>query len=176
VAKAKRITFWFVISVLILLLASLAFLYFVPGYDMYIVRSGSMVPAINVGDLVITGPPNGLIGGELEAGKIVTYQHGNELITHRVQSVNSRTLVTKGDALEDPDPWSVDLDTVRGVYLFKIPYWGYVINFIQTKTGWFLAIVIPAALLILWLVKDIVKEAFSDAHIRDNKEEVVTKK
>ncbi len=174
--KIVKILKWSILAVLGLILAGLAFLYFAPGYDMYIVRSGSMVPAINTGDLVITGPLNGLIGGEVKAGKIVTYQHGKELITHRVQSVNNHTLVTKGDALEDPDPWSVDLDTVRGVYLFKIPYWGYVINFIQTKTGWFLAIVIPAALLILWLVKDIVKEAFSDAHIRDNKEEVVTKK
>ena len=161
--KIKRVTFWFMTSALILLLASLAFLYFAPGYDMYIVRSGSMTPAINTGDLVITGPLNGLIGGEVEVGKVVTYQHGHELITHRVQSVHGNTIATKGDALEDPDPWSVTLDMVKGVYLFKIPYWGYVVNFIQTKLGWFLAIVIPAALLVLWLVKDIVKEAFSSA-------------
>ena len=161
--KKMKILKWSILSILGLILASLAFLYFAPGYDMYIVRSGSMVPAINTGDLVITGPLNGLIGGEVEAGKIVTYQHGHELITHRVQSVNGNTLVTKGDALEDPDPWSVTLDTVKGVYFFKIPYWGYVVNFIQTKLGWFLAIVIPAALLVGWLVKDIVKEAFSHA-------------
>jgi hypothetical protein len=55
------------------------------------------------------------------------------------------------------------MSDVRGVYLFKIPSVGYVTNFIQTKTGWFLTIIIPGALLTLWLVKDIVKEAFSEA-------------
>jgi hypothetical protein len=40
---------------------------------------------------------------------------------------------------------------------------GYVTRFIQTKTGWFITIIVPGALLTLWLVKDIVKEAFSEA-------------
>ncbi len=161
--KIVKILKWSILAVLGLILAGLAFLYFAPGYDMYIVKSGSMVPAINIGDLVITGPLNGLIGGEVKPGTIVTYQRGHELITHRVQSINGATLMTKGDALEDPDPWSISMSSVNNVYLFKIPYWGYVVNFIQTKLGWFLAIVIPAALLVLWLVKDIVKEAFSHA-------------
>jgi hypothetical protein len=72
-------------------------------------------------------------------------------------------LTTRGDAVEDPDPWDVTLSDVRGVYLFKIPSVGYLTNFIQTKTGWFITIIIPGALLTLWLVKDIVKEAFSEA-------------
>lgn len=169
----RKVLKWSMLAILGLILASLAFLYFAPGYDMRIVRSGSMVPVINVGDLVISGPVNGLINGEIKARTIVTYQHGKDLITHRVQSIEGNGLVTKGDALEEADPWLVTLDTVQSVYLFKIPYWGYVVNFIQTKTGWFLAIVIPAALLVLWLVKDILKEAFSNAHIEDNKEEVV---
>jgi len=146
-----------------LILAALAFIYFAPGYDMYIVKSGSMVPAINVGDLVIAGPVNGPINGEVKPGTVVTYQHSKELITHRVLSMDGTTLVTKGDALEDPDPWAVTMVNVRGVYLFKIPYVGYAVNFIQTKLGWFLAIIIPSALLVLWLAKDIVKEAFSNA-------------
>jgi len=122
-----------------------------------------MRPAINMGDLIITGPLNGPLNGEIKPGTIVTYEYSKELITHRVQSIDGTTLVTKGDATEDPDPWSVTVSNVRGIYLFKIPYVGYTTSFIQTKLGWFLAIIIPAALLVCWLAKDIVKEALSDA-------------
>ncbi|MFC1943121.1 signal peptidase I [Chloroflexota bacterium] len=152
-----------VLSVLVLVLAGLAFLYFVPGYNLYLVRSGSMTPALNVGDLIITGPMDGPINGEVKPGTIITYEYSKELITHRVRSIDDKTLVTKGDATEEPDPWSVTMSDVRGVYLFKIPFVGYLTNFVQSKTGWFLTIIIPATLLVLWLVKDIVKEAFSEA-------------
>lgn len=152
-----------VLAVLVLILAALAFLYFVPDYNLLLVRSESMRPAINMGDLIITGPVSGPINGEVEPGTIITYEHSKELVTHRVESIDGEALVTKGDAVEDSDPWSVEMSSVRGVYLFKIPYVGYVTSFVQTKLGWFLSIIIPAALLVGWLAKDIVKEAFSRA-------------
>ena len=152
-----------VVTVLVLILAALAFLYFVPDYSLLLVRSESMTPVLNMGDLIITGPVNGPINGEVEPGTIITYEHSKELITHRVESIDDKALVTKGDAVEDSDPWSVEMSSVRGVYLFKIPYVGYVTSFVQTKLGWFLSIIIPAALLVGWLAKDIVKEAFSRA-------------
>jgi len=154
-----KIFIWLVSAVLVLIVASLAFVYFSPGYDLRLVRSESMRPAVNMGDLIITGPMN----GEPQPGTIVTYERNEELITHRVESIDGKTLVTKGDAVEDADPWSVTLSDVRGIYLFKIPYVGYVTSFVQTKFGWFLAIIIPTALLVAWLVKDIIKATFSDA-------------
>ena len=161
--KTAKIFIWLVSAVLVLVVAGLVFIYFSPGYDLRMVRSESMRPAVNMGDLIITGPLNGPINGELKPGTIVTYEYQKELITHRVQSVNGETIVTKGDAVEGPDSWPVTLSDVRGIYLFKIPYVGYVTSFVQTKFGWFLAIIIPAALLVAWLVKDILKAAFSDA-------------
>jgi signal peptidase len=154
---------WMVIAVLGLVLVGLAFLYFSPGYNLYLVRSESMRPTFNMGDLIITGPLNNPISGEIKPGTIITYEHSNELITHRTLSIESETLITKGDATEDADPWTATLSDVKGIYLFKIPYVGYLTSFIQTKLGWFLVIIIPAALLVCWLAKDIVKEAFSDA-------------
>lgn len=149
-----KILGWLVTIVLALIIASFLFLYFSPSYDMRLVRSESMQPAINLGDIVITGP----LGDEVEPGTIVTYQHGEELITHRVISVDGDTLVTQGDAVEDPDPWPVNLSDVKGVYLFKIPYIGYLANFISTKLGWFLVIILPATALVALLVRDIFKE------------------
>jgi len=154
---------WLVSIVLGIVITGLAFLYFSPGYDLRLVRSESMKPAVNMGDLIITGPLNGPINGEVKPGTIVTYEYSKELITHRVQSIDGTALVTQGDAVEDPDSWPVTMSDVRGVYLFRIPYVGYVTSFVQTKSGWFLSIIIPAALLVCWLAKDIVKEALSDA-------------
>ncbi len=158
-----KIFTWLVSAVLVLIVAGLGSIYFSPGYSLLLVRSESMRPAVNIGDLIITGPLNGPINGEIKPGMIITYEYSKELITHRVQSIDGVTLVTQGDAVEDPDPWAVTVSDVRGIYLFKIPYIGYVTSFVQTKFGWFLAIIIPAVLLVAWLVKDILKEAFSDA-------------
>lgn len=152
-----KIPVWIVTIILALVLAGVAFLYFSPGYDMRLVRSESMKPAINMGDLVVTGPVGGLFSGEIEEGDVVTYQRGDELVTHRVLSVEGDTLVTKGDAVEDPDPWAVTLSDVRGVYLFKVPYAGYLANFIRTKFGWFLVIILPATALVALLIRDIFK-------------------
>ncbi|MDD4876831.1 MAG: signal peptidase I [Dehalococcoidales bacterium] len=152
-----------ILVMLCIILIGLGIIFISPDYNLYMVRSESMTPTVNMGDLIITGPMNGPINGEVNPGTIVTYEHNQELITHRVQSVDGTTLVTKGDAVEGADPWPVAVSNVRGVYLFKIPYIGYMTSFVQTKVGWFISIIVPAALLVMWLVKDIVKEAFSNA-------------
>ena len=164
---------WLVSIVLALVIAGFVFVYFSPHYDICLVRSESMKPAINMGDMVITGPLDGPLSGEVEPGTIVTYQRGEELVTHRVLSVDGDTLVTKGDAVEDPDARSVNLSDVRGVYLFKIPYIGYVSSFVQTKVGWFLAIIIPATALVALLIRSIYKELRSDSEKVARKREVM---
>jgi len=161
--KVKKIISRVVLAIACLVLASLIFIYFSDDYSLYIVRSESMRPTINMGDLVITGPVDGPIKGELKPGTIVTYEHARETVTHRVESINGATLVTRGDAAEEADPWKVELADVKGVFLFKVPYMGYATSFIQSRFGWFMAIIVPAAALVLWLVKDIVKEALSSA-------------
>ncbi len=114
-----------------------------------------MKPTINMGDIIITGPLN----GEVKPGTIVTYELGKALVTHRALSVDGDTLVTKGDAMEDPDPRPVTISQVVGVYLFKIPNIGYLSNFIRTKPGWFGIVILPAMVLVSFIVKDVVKEA-----------------
>jgi len=159
----QKIISRFFIIVLGLVVAGLAFVYFMDGYNLYMVRSESMTPAILMGDMIITGPPDSQINGEVKPGTVVTYERSKELITHRVLSIEGDNLVTKGDATEDPDPWPVTKSDIRGIYLFKIPYVGFMLNFIRSKLGWFVSIIIPGALLVLWITKDILKEAFSEA-------------
>ena len=149
--------------VLLIIIGGFAFLKFSPDYNIYLVRSESMKPAINIGDMIVTGPVNGPINGEVKPERIITYKQNKALVTHRVLSIDGESLVTKGDAAEDPDPWSATMASIKGVYLFKIPGVGYMAQFIRTRTGWFLVVLFPAALLVGLLVKDIVKEALSEA-------------
>lgn len=154
---------WLVSVMLALLVAGLVFVRLSPDYGMYLVSSESMKPAINMGDGVVTGPLGGPFNGEVKPGTVITYERGTELVTHRVLSIDGGTLIAKGDAVEDPDPWPVGVSDVAGVYLFKVPYMGYLANFIGTKVGWFLVIIVPAMLLVALLIRDIVREATSTA-------------
>ncbi len=173
-AKTIKVLGWTITLILVLSILGLGLIYLLPDYDLLLVRSQSMEPAVKMGDMIITGPLNGPINGDIKPGTIVTYlKLGKVPITHRVLSIDGEKLVMKGDAVEDPDPWPVTISDVKGVYLFKIPYAGFVLYFIRTKLGWFLSIIIPAAVLIGWLCRDILKEAFSkpqktsDENIRD---------
>lgn len=121
---------------------------------MFLVKSESMVPAINMGDLIITGPVNGTV----RPGTVVTYARGEVLVTHRVISIKDKKLVTKGDAVEDPDPGSITMSQVRGIYLFKIPSLGYLANFMHTKLGWFIVVIVPSILLLGLIFYEIAKE------------------
>ena len=71
------------------------------GHQMYFIRTGSMSPYLEPGDVIISKKYD---GGELIAGKdgdVVTYygdMNGTvELITHRVIEVDGDKVVTQGD-------------------------------------------------------------------------------
>ena len=161
--QAVRVVSWLISILLTLVVGVFAITYFVPGYSLYIVRSESMKPAIKLGDAIIAGPVGGPLNGEIRPGTIVTYKHSKELITHRVINIDGERLITKGDATEEADPWKVTMADVQSVYLFKIPYLGFIINFTKSKLGYFLVILAPATVLVALLVKDILKEAFSSS-------------
>ncbi len=143
----------------VLAVVLLALIFLLPGYDLRVVRSDSMTPAFRSGDIVVTGPAGSFPAGEIMPGTIVTYNLAGEMITHRVISIDNDTLVTKGDANEEPDPRPVAMSQVEGTYLFRIPYAGRLSAFVHTKAGWFLLIMLPTCLLIGLIVKEIVKEA-----------------
>jgi signal peptidase I len=149
---------WVLTSVLILFIIGLGFIYVVPGYSFSVVKSGSMSPTFNTGDVIITGP----VASNIKPGTILMYQHGTDTITHRVLSNDGNNLVMKGDAVEDADPWQVSVSSARGTYLFKIPFMGYMMMFVRSKLGWFLSIIVPAAAIVGFLIKDIIKEAFKE--------------
>jgi signal peptidase I len=156
----KKIFTWTVTSIAGIAVLMLGLIYVLPGYDLYFVRSDSMKPVFSAGDLIITAVPGSFPAGKVEPGSIVTIQMDKETITHRVVSIKGTALTTKGDANEGNDARNVELSQVVGTYLFKVPGVGYAANFLRTKNGWFLGIVLPTFILLVLIGKDILKEAF----------------
>ncbi len=154
----RKIFSWVIIAALTLVIAGFGFLHLSPAHEVYLVRSESMKPAINMGDLVVSSKA----AGAIEPGTVITFQRNGELVTHRVFSVDGDALLTRGDALEEPDPWTVAVSDVRGVHLFTIPRVGYLVSFIRSKLGWFLLVILPGLFLVSLLVKEIIKEAFRE--------------
>lgn len=95
------------------------------GYRPLVDRSGSMVPALHVGDVVV----NELVRADrIRPGEIVTFAQEfdrTELVTHRVQSIRvdggTVKVVTKGDANVAPERWSVSSQTLVGRVVWRVP-------------------------------------------------------
>ena len=96
-----------------------------------VVPSTSMVPTLNVGDIVIV---KGVDTSTITVGTIIIFRSpsGSIDIIHRVIGItkqgNKLYFQTKGDHNPGPDPWlpGVPAENVKGVLVGKIPYIGYV--------------------------------------------------
>ena len=150
----KKAIAYFVLGMVAAFAAGIAFLAFSPNYDVQVVRSESMKPSLQMGDVVVTGK------GDIKPGRIISYRLNGELITHRVISVEGGNIQTKGDALEDPDPWQVGASDVEGVFLFKIPYLGFLSAFVRTPLGWAVLVIVPAVFLIGFFIRDILRRSY----------------
>ena len=125
-----------------------------------IVLSGSMHPFMRVGDIVISQSvePDDLVIGDVITFHPPTAEEG-VFVTHRIISIISEdplVFQTKGDANEDLDPFFVSGDAVKGKIVFVIPYAGYLPQNSKNKTLFVLLILLPATILILDEIKNIV--------------------
>jgi len=75
-----------------------------------------------------------------------------------VVAITADGVITQGDNNDVADAPALT-SQITGIYLLKIPYVGYASAFIHTRTGWFLVVILPAALLLGWIIKDIFREA-----------------
>jgi signal peptidase I len=102
------------------------------------VLSGSMTPALEVGDLVVAQvvPPSGL-----SAGDVVTFRDSgrDRYVTHRVQSIVWRgdlaDVITRGDANLVGEEWTLPADGTVGRVVLRIPYAGYAVGSLGTPAG-----------------------------------------
>jgi signal peptidase len=120
------------------------------------VYTGSMEPAISVGSIVVIKPVD---PETLKTGDIICFKLSEPTsITHRITNITNEGLITKGDANEDPDQWTVKKENVIGKVILTIPYIGYIGYFVRTPIGFILLIILPASLTIILEIRNIIKE------------------
>ena len=97
-----------------------------------VVLTGSMIPAINPGDMVVSTTPDKKAP---QIGDVVVYSgkrfDGTEVASfaHRIIGGNATTGFTvKGDNNPDPDTQKPVLSEIQGVVLLTIPFVGLVLN------------------------------------------------
>jgi len=118
-----------------------------------VVPSTSMVPTLNVGDIVIV---KGVDPKTITVGTVIIFRSpaGSIDIIHRVVGIarmgDTLYFQTKGDHNPSPDPWSpgVPEENVKGVLVGRIPYVGYVTLALQGTPG----MVLIGVLIFLMLV------------------------
>ena len=92
---------------------------------------------------------------DLRVGDVITYQPPadsgvDNLVTHRIVSIEGDVYRTRGDANSDADPWTFQLtSTSQSRVSFSVPYVGYVFLAIQDRTMRMLLIGLPAAAIAL---------------------------
>lgn len=154
--KIGTVTLNIIYTVVVLGVLAIALLFIgtkidILGYEVKIVQSGSMEPAIKTGGIVIIAPSS-----VYNVGDVITFGRDTKRevpVTHRVVEKigegNRATYVTKGDANEDRDPNITSARSIIGKVAFSIPYAGYVIEFARTPTGFLTLIGIPALVIVL---------------------------
>jgi signal peptidase len=123
------------------------------GYRSFTVRSGSMTPAIETGDVVVTEPISPLAA---KVGDVVTFvdpEGTGKLFSHRVQSVRASgaevAFVTRGDANTSTEHWRVPAAGSIGKVAYRIPKIGYALAWVDSGPARLALVAIPA-LLLLW--------------------------
>lgn len=153
--KGKDIFINFVIWIIIILASLLTFInlttkkngvtYFF-GYVPVNVTHDSMSPTIKNGDYIITKKYTDQTIMEGDIISFVTTFNGKSIIlTHRVINVlDDGSYKTKGDSNINEDEFIVnDIDIVSIYTGIRLPCFGKLVSFLQSKSGFFMVIVIP---------------------------------
>ena len=141
----------YVSAILLMVFAGLSF---TGNLKARIVLTGSMAPAINVGDVILTLP---IARKAPQIDDVIAYQakrfNGENVavFSHRIIDGDIENgFIVKGDANKSPDPQKPTAEDILGVVFFVIPFIG---NLLTPKA---LFLLLPCAFG-LWLIMDAMK-------------------
>jgi signal peptidase I len=110
----------------------------------YVVSSGSMIPVLNVGDILIVKDGNTF--NSLKVGDIIVFnrpQGGDRVIVHRIIEVNDRfgekVIVTKGDANDGIIPgtdFPIREKDYIGSVAYTVPKVGLVLKYLNPPVNY----------------------------------------
>ena len=135
-----------------------------PPFGLYTIISSSMEPNIKVYDVVFVKRVN---TDTLKENDVITFYSSNSYfgdtpITHRIVEVLNIPDIgimyrVKGDANEIADNEKVYPNNVIGKVVFKIPQLGRIQFFLASKSGWLIAILIPAIFIIAYDIYKLIR-------------------
>jgi signal peptidase len=109
----------------------------------YVVSSGSMIPTLNVGDIIVVKDKGTF--RTLQVGDIIVFKSptgDGRVIVHRIYSLSADqygvAIYTKGDNNPVPDAWVVRESHYIGKVVFTLPYLGRVTSVIQPPLNYVL--------------------------------------
>lgn len=151
----------------------------------YTIVSPSMVPTINVLDVVVikrVDKPTDLKKGDIVTFTSTDYRYSGITITHRIVNVEKTSsgkylYTTKGDNNNTQDSARISFDEIYGKLLFRIPKIGYLQYWLSSILGWVAIIIVPAVCIIGYDIFKLIKTIRSkNKGINDNNLEKDKKK
>ena len=117
------------------------------GFRIYRVISGSMQPALQIGDVIIVKKSN-----NYSERDIITYSNGLTTITHRIIAINNDEVITKGDANEVDDK-PINKKQIVGKFFFRISNFS-LFSIILSKNVIYLIMIFLLVLIFLLVIGD----------------------
>lgn len=141
----------------------------------YTIVSPSMVPNINVLDVIITtrvSDPAKIKVGDVITFNSTDYRSSGVTVTHRVKKVEKTSdgkylFTTKGDANNTEDATRQPFSSIYGKVLLRLPKLGYIQYILSTVLGWLLLIIVPTVLIIGADIIKIIKTIKDDPNLKD---------
>lgn len=141
--------------------------YTAPIFNAYVVLSGSMLPTIQVKDVVVTKK---IPEDKLEIGDVITFispdeRFGGISITHRIidkvydEKQGIYTYRTQGDNNNVADSVPVPNGNILGKVILKIPKLGYIQDILASKAGLIIVVLIPCLIIFSYDIMKMVKGA-----------------
>ena len=134
-------------------------------FSAYTIVSPSMVPAINVLDVVVTmrvDSPDDLEKGDIITFNSTDYRYSGVRVTHRIINIEKTSngeylFTTKGDNNNTEDSSRISFNEIYGKVLFRIPKIGYIQYYLSSILGWVAIIIAPAIMIIGYDIYKLVK-------------------
>lgn len=140
--------------------------YTAPMFNAYVVLSGSMLPTIQVKDIVVTKK---IPEEKLQIGDVITFispdtRFGGISITHRIidkiydENMGVYTYKTQGDANNVADAVPVPNANILGKVILKIPKVGYIQDVISSKGGLIVFVLLPCLAILSYDIFKVLKK------------------
>lgn len=129
----------------------------IAGFTPMVVKTDSMSPTFNSGDLIIIKACD---TSALKEGDIITFhtiiQNEYALNTHRIDKIEEngdvRSYVTKGDNNDIADTHIISDGDIVGIYVTRVAGLGNVMDFLSSSMGFLIVIVLPMLLFFIYQV------------------------